>query len=1238
MRSFPFAYLLTCFLLTPSLFAEKPPAPPRSEAEKSEYKATTRHADVLAFCETLAAQSKYVKHTTFGASHEGRKLPLLVVADPPVSQPDQLGDRDRLVVLAVGNIHAGEVDGKEALLALARDLANDPGSKALFDKVVLLIVPNLNPDGNEKLGKHRPEQNGPAEVGTRANAQGLDLNRDFVKLETPEIRALVKLASTWDPAVVVDLHTTNGSFHRYAITYDGPRNPAGDAALSGYVRDGLLPAIGRRFQEKSKTAAFSYGNFSKDRSRWEGPPALPRLGIFYLGLRHCIGILSESYSYASFEDRVKAQNAFVRACLDEIVAARDKIKLLRKDAREKTVNGGRQPRGDDQLALRFRTVAAREPATILGFVEEMKDNKTVNTGKPKDYQVELVNRCEPTLTIQRPYAYLIPAALQNTVVNLQHHGVVVEELREDLDVEVEVQRIERLTKGTMAYQKHHLLALDAKARRDTRRVTAGTYVVRMAQPLGTLAGLLLEPQADDGLSVWNFLDAVVAEGKDYPILRLTAPAPLLTLPARSLIEVKPAEKKPITLEALYSGKLPNFIGSPVQGLVWLDDDHYLQTKDRQVHKVHAATGKATPFLDVKALTERLMKIPGMAKAEAEGIARAPLSRFNEKRDALLIQHKSDLWHCPLDGDPVRLTNTPEAEEELAAYSPDGKQVAFVRANNLYVVDLGTQKERALTKDGSDVTFNGKAGWVYFEEIFNRNWNAFWWSPDSKHLAFLRTDEAKLKKFAVVDAIPLHQKVEQTTYPKSGDPNPDVKLGIVPVGGGEILWAEVGDKLISRVGWLPGGAKAFFYLQNRTQTYLDFNVLELAKKEQTVLFRDATKAWIDDPGPPRFLKDGSFLWLSEKSGWKHIYRCSAEGKTISPVTKGEWEVQDLLHVDDAGGWAYFLGTKDSYLAKNLYRTRLDGTALERLTPESGDHACQMSSGGKRFIDTFSSLKTPMRVRLCQADGKLERVIDSNPVRALDEHEYLTVERVQVPTSDGFLMEGTILLPPNLDPKKKYPVWVKTYAGPHAPTVKDAWSPRAIESQAQARAGFIVFQIDPRSASGKGAVSAWTCYKQLGVQELKDLETAVTWLCQRPYVDAKRIGLSGHSYGGFITAYALTHSKLFAAGIAGAPVTDWHLYDTIYTERYMLTPKENADGYEKTSVVKAAKNLHGKLLLVHGQMDDNVHVQNAYRLVDALQKADKDFELMIYPQARHPIFGKHYRRLLNDFMIRVLKPEA
>jgi dipeptidyl-peptidase-4 len=278
-----------------------------------------------------------------------------------------------------------------------------------------------------------------------------------------------------------------------------------------------------------------------------------------------------------------------------------------------------------------------------------------------------------------------------------------------------------------------------------------------------------------------------------------------------------------------------------------------------------------------------------------------------------------------------------------------------------------------------------------------------------------------------------------------------------------------------------------------------------------------------------------------------------------------------------------------------------------------------------------------VRVCRADGAAARMLDTNPVYNREEYKVGTFELVHVPTPDGFVLDGSLLKPPDFDPKRRYPVWMMTYGGPHMPMIHDSWGGGRLHDEMLAQMGFVVFHIDPRSATDRGQCSTWTAYHKLGVQELKDLETAAKWVASHEWADPSRIGLSGSSYGGFMTAFALTHSKLFAAGVATAAVTDWHNYDSIYTERYMNTPQENPDGYDATSVVKAARNLHGKLLIVHGVMDDNVHVQNALQLVDALQRADKDFEVMIYPRARHGGFTpRHYQHMATDFMKRALRP--
>ena len=301
---------------------------------------------------------------------------------------------------------------------------------------------------------------------------------------------------------------------------------------------------------------------------------------------------------------------------------------------------------------------------------------------------------------------------------------------------------------------------------------------------------------------------------------------------------------------------------------------------------------------------------------------------------------------------------------------------------------------------------------------------------------------------------------------------------------------------------------------------------------------------------------------------------------------------------------------------------------------------MSPDGKLFLASWSDIKTPTRQRLYGADGRLVRTVDSNPSHELKRLRFGPRERLQIPARDGFLLEAELILPPDLDTSKKYPVWFKTYAGPHAPTVSDSWGGGRMWDQALAHEGFVVFLMDPRSASGKGAVSAWSAYKHLGVQELEDIKDAINWLKQKPYVDGSRIGMAGHSYGGYMTSYAMTHCDLFAAGIAGAPVTDWRDYDSIYTERYMALPQDNLEGYNVSSVVRAAGKLHGKLLILHGAIDDNVSLRNTMRLVEALEDANKDFELMIYPSSRHGIGGPHYTRLQLDFIRRTLggtKPE-
>jgi dipeptidyl-peptidase-4 len=373
--------------------------------------------------------------------------------------------------------------------------------------------------------------------------------------------------------------------------------------------------------------------------------------------------------------------------------------------------------------------------------------------------------------------------------------------------------------------------------------------------------------------------------------------------------------------------------------------------------------------------------------------------------------------------------------------------------------------------------------------------------------------------------------------------------------------------------------------------------------------------------------------SDRSGWHHLYQFDVNQKTWTTLTEGEWEVRKIHVVDEAGEWIYFTATKDSPIGENLYRCKLDGSGLIRLTPERGYHRPRMNPKGTLFVDAWSSFEHPTRVKLCSADGTCVRMLDTNPVYAREEFRWGEASLLQIPGVDGFHYEARLVKPADFDPSRKYPVWFMTYAGPQAPSIQDAWGSQA-HDQMLANLGLVVFHMDPRSASGKGSCWAWKAHRQLGVQELKDITEAIEWLKEKPYIDASRIGMSGHSYGGFMTAYALTHSRLFAAGIAGAPVTDWRFYDSIYTERYMDLPQNNRAGYAASSVIDAARDLHGRLLLLHGMMDDNVHLQNATRLMDELQKAGKQFEVMFYPEMLHGLYGDHYQKLLVDFIRRSL----
>jgi len=713
-----------------------------------------------------------------------------------------------------------------------------------------------------------------------------------------------------------------------------------------------------------------------------------------------------------------------------------------------------------------------------------------------------------------------------------------------------------------------------------------------------------------------------------------------------------AQDKQLTIDDIFDpspAKRVNFNGTPSSPRWLKDGTHYIvASKDRNAFprllKVNAVTGESQPFYDAARMEAAFAALPGISKEAAHRLANQTNYQMNPAETAVLINSANDLFYYEFGSDrALRLTSNPE-EEVGESFSPDGRMVSFIRENNLYVEDLSSQRrERALTRDGNPKVLNGRLDWVYQEELYGRgNFGAYWWSPDSTRIAYLRIDEHPVPDFTVVDHIPYDQNVEVTPYPKAGDPNPIVKLGVVNSAGGDVRWLDTykyqpEDLLIVRVGWTPDSKKVWFQAQNREQTFLDLNFSNPDDGKTTTMFRETTKAWVEViDGGLQWLDDGSFLWLSDRSGWRHIYHYGAEGKLIKQVTSGDWDVRSLEEVDQTKGTLYFSGTEHSFIASHAYSINLDGSGLKRLTATEGNHRASFNSSASHFIDSWNDVNTPTQVRLYDSAGTLVRTVDENKVDALKQYKLGKVEFVNVKTRDGFTMEAMMIKPPDFDPKKKYPVWSYTYSGPQAPQVRNAWGgPVYMWHQMLAQKGYIIWLCDNRTASNKGVGSAYPLYKNFGELELRDLEDGFAWLKSQPYVDGSRIGLWGWSYGGFMTSYALTHSQTFKIGISGGTVADWRDYDSIYTERYMQTPQNNVDGYKKSSPVNAAKDLHGKLLLIHGAIDDNVHMANTVQFVYELQKAGKQFQLMVYPKSRHgvtdPVLVKHMRQMMTDFIL-------
>ncbi|MDE2428103.1 MAG: S9 family peptidase [Burkholderiales bacterium] len=689
----------------------------------------------------------------------------------------------------------------------------------------------------------------------------------------------------------------------------------------------------------------------------------------------------------------------------------------------------------------------------------------------------------------------------------------------------------------------------------------------------------------------------------------------------------------LTLEMLYHPlHKTKFEAAPLTHLNWDAQNRLIETqmKDGIVQQwiVDPVTWEKH-LLKADDNLSALLTAAGIDADDVQRILKELTPQIKPEVHSYLFSYRKDLWLLDRRHNTVReLTHTPNDTKDEAILSPDARSVAYLKGNDLYVTDVASARERRLTSDGSDTNLNGRLDWVYMEEIYGRGKHrAFWWSPDSKKLAFLNFDESKVPLYTLSGDFALPAKPQSTRYPKAGDPNPVVRLGIVDLKA-QTIWTENpypgSETLIVQVGWAPDGHLLAAW-QDRVQSWLDLRLYDQknAGSQQAsrsrVMVRESSPAWTERLPLPVFLKDGGFLWESDRSGHRHIYRYDQAYHLKAALTQGDWDVRHVDGVDELRSRVLFVSNERNPIGNDVYSVQLDGQHRQRLSADSGMHTVRWNTHFTYFLDSWSSLRQPPKQALFNDAGEQVRLIDDAgiPVQ-LHNLKQAIMKQQQVPTRDGFAMESLLFLPPDFDPKKKYPVVQNVYAGPMAPQVRDRWNAN-LWYQFLAQHGYVVWILDNRSASDKGVASAWPIHRNLGQLELQDQLDGLAWLRQQGWADMDRIALNGWSYGGYFTSYAMTHSKAWKLGLVGAPVTDWRLYDSVYTERYMGLPQENQRGYEQSSVPLAAKDLSGKILIMHGTMDDNVHPQNSVMLIDALIKSDKDYELQLYPGQGHGVRG-------------------
>ncbi|WP_088211749.1 S9 family peptidase [Shewanella sp. Shew256] len=715
---------------------------------------------------------------------------------------------------------------------------------------------------------------------------------------------------------------------------------------------------------------------------------------------------------------------------------------------------------------------------------------------------------------------------------------------------------------------------------------------------------------------------------------------------------------PLTIERMNAS--PALAGTSPRGLKLSPDGQrvtYLAgRKDNQnfydLWQMDVKTGESSLLLNADKLASNELSDEEKARRERQRIYGEGIMEYFWADDskALLIPASGNLYYFSLADYSVSQLPIGEGFATDARLSPKGNFVSFVRDQNLYVLNLATKKLEAMTTDGGGAIKNAMAEFVAQEEMDRMT--GYWWAPDESAIAFTRIDESGVELVTRNEIYADGIKLTEQRYPAAGKNNVEIQLGVVTLSNKAINWVTLSDDknkdiYLPRVDWLPDSKHLSFQWQSRDQQKLDLQLVALdALTKPKTLVKERSDAWVNLNNDLHFLKQQSaFIWASERDGFNHLYLFDLKGKLKTQLTKGNWAVDELEYIDETAGWVYFTGRKDTPIEKHLYRVPLAGGKVERVSSEAGMHNPVFADSQSVYLDYFNSLSQPPQISLHGDKGQHLAWVEQNQVKAGHPlYDYAGLwqlpEFKELKAEDGQVLQTRLFKPVPFDANKKYPVVVRVYGGPHAQLVTNSWSEQDYFTQYLVQQGYVVFQLDNRGSAHRGTQFEQVIYRHLGEAEVNDQKVGVDYLRSLPFVDSDNVAIYGHSYGGYMALMSLFKAPdYFKAAISGAPVTDWRLYDTHYTERYLAHPANNEQGYEASSVFPYVKNYQSGLLMYHGMADDNVLFENSTRVYKALQDEGKLFQMIDYPGSKHSMRGEkvrnHLYRSLADFLDRQLK---